>query len=386
MAYRFEEIEVGQAAELAHTISEADVAAFAALTGDNNPLHVDAAFARRTPFQTPVAHGMLSASFLSTLIGTVLPGGGALWSSQTLEFHAPARVGDTLRVRAVVKQKSPATRSIVLDVEITNQHGRRLVSGESIVKVLEVREEGAMPEQTRPPVVVTGAGGGIGAAVARKLAAEGHAVVRNYHGTIEATEGDARVLAVQADITNAEEVARLFATAREAFGPVGAVVHCAGLGSALRRFDELDWAQFARQIDVHVKGAMLCARAALPMMLELQYGALVFLGSIAAEDVPPPQQADYVVAKAALAALARSLAVEYGPQGIRVNVVAPGMTNTGMIAALPEKARLLAKMQAPLRRLGEPEDIAEVVAFLLGPGGRHLTGQTLRVCGGAVMG
>ena len=91
------------------------------------------------------------------------------------------------------------------------------------------------------------------------------------------------------------------------------------------------------------------------------------------------------MAKSALAALARCLAVEYGPKGILVNVVAPGMTQTDMTARLPEKAKLLTQMQTPLRRLAEPSDIADVVAFLLGPGARHITGETIRVCGGGVM-
>jgi len=86
-----------------------------------------------------------------------------------------------------------------------------------------------------------------------------------------------------------------------------------------------------------------------------------------------------------LTSLTKSLAVEYGPKGIRFNILAPGMTETVMIADLPEKAKMLARMQTPLRRLGTPEDAAAGVAFLLGPGGRHITGETLRVCGGAVM-
>jgi len=89
--------------------------------------------------------------------------------------------------------------------------------------------------------------------------------------------------------------------------------------------------------------------------------------------------------KAALAALARSLAVEYGPKGVRVNVVAPGMTQTDMLAHIPEKTKVLARMNTPLRRLGEPSDVADVVAFLVGPGSRHVSGETIRVCGGLVM-
>ncbi|MCX6008161.1 MAG: SDR family oxidoreductase, partial [Chloroflexi bacterium] len=150
-------------------------------------------------------------------------------------------------------------------------------------------------------------------------------------------------------------------------------------------FDDLEWESIQEQLDVQVKGAFNCARVALPRMLEAQSGTLVLIGSIYADNVPPTHQMRYVVAKSALAALARCLAVEYGPKGIRINVVAPGMTQTDMIAHLPDKVKMLTRMQTPLRRLAEPVDIANVVAFLLSSAARHLTGETIRVCGGAVM-
>ncbi len=172
----------------------------------------------------------------------------------------------------------------------------------------------------------------------------------------------------------------------ERLGPVRYLVHCAAVGSAIKPFADLPWDAFQRQLDVQVRGAYNCLRFALPEMVAAGDGAVVLLGSIATDDTPPADQSDYVVAKAALSAMARALAVEYGPRGVRVNVVAPGMTKTDMIAYMPDKAKMLAKMQAPLRRLGEPEDVAAAVAFLLSPAARHITGETLRVCGGAVMG
>ena len=109
------------------------------------------------------------------------------------------------------------------------------------------------------------------------------------------------------------------------------------------------------------------------------------MGTIYTDGTPPPQQARYVVPKAALTSLARCLAVEYGPLGIRANVMAPGMTQTNMIADLPDKIKMLTKMQAPLRRLAEPADIANGIAFLLSFASRHITGESLRVCGGLMM-
>jgi 3-oxoacyl-[acyl-carrier protein] reductase len=393
--FRFEQIAVGQHAEFVHKLTERDIEAFASLTGDFNPLHVDEVFARKTMFLKPVAHGMLSAAFVSTLIGTLLPGRGALWVSQKLDFHSPARVGDMLNIRARVKRKSDASRTITLEVEVKNQDSHILVSGESVVKMLEVAEEKTMTQNgdVGLTVLVTGGSRGIGAAIAGRLAMDGHAVVVNYRQS--ATEADRvvqtivergqKALAVRGDVSEEKDVEGIFSTTQKAFGDVQAVVHCAGSGSVLRPFDQLSWADFDRQLGVHVKGAFRCAKVALPKMIAAQRGAFVFIGSVAADGVPPIQQADYVVAKSALAALARSLAAEYGPRGIRANTIAPGMTVTEMIAGLPEKAKLLTRMQTPLRQLGEPADIAATASFLLSPGARHISGETIRVCGGAVM-
>ena len=390
----FDQILVGDEAELTHLLTHADVQAFAALTGDFNALHLDEVFAQKTPFRKPVVYGMLSASFISTMIGMLLPGGGALWTAQTLEFLHPAYVGDTLRVVARVKQKSPATRMLVLETVITNQHGQRLIVGESTVKMLELEDKGnPMETDVTKTILVTGGSRGIGAAITRRLANDGHALVVNYVRAAEEAEQvvadiihkGGQALAMQADVARSDDVEALFATAEEAFGPVQAVVHCAAPTLMLHSFDDLDWESVQQHLNVQLKGAFNCVKAALPRMLEAQSGSLVFIGSIAADGVPPAQQTDYVVAKSALAALARCLAVEYGPKGILVNVVAPGMTQTDRIARLPDKAKMLTRMQTPLRRLAEPVDIANVVAFLLSPGARHITGETIRVCGGAIM-
>jgi 3-oxoacyl-[acyl-carrier protein] reductase len=390
----FDAIAVGERAELSHVITQADVDAFAALTGDFNPLHVDPAFARRTMFRRPVVHGMLSASFISTMIGTLLPGSGALWTSQTLEFLLPAFVGDTVTVVATVEQKSVAARVLALDTVVVNQHGHELVRGKSRVRVLDVREQEQIIDSTDTRVVlVTGGSRGIGAAIAAKLAGGGHAVAVNYHRS--AQDADALVavlaadghkaLAVRADVASESDVRAMFETVVRELGPVDDVIHCAAPLPVPTPFDAVTWEGFAAQLDTQLHGAFNCAKAALPSMVDRKSGSFVFIGSVFADGVPPVQQSTYVVTKAALTSFARALAVEYGPKGIRVNVIAPGMTQTDMISSLPDKVKMLTKMQTPLRRLGEAEDVANAAEFLISSRARHITGETIRVCGGIAM-
>jgi 3-oxoacyl-[acyl-carrier protein] reductase len=412
----FDSIKVGDAAEITHKITQNDVNLFASLTGDFNPLHVNKEYAKTTSFQNPVVHGMLSASFISTLIGTRLPGQGALWSSQMLEFLRPAFVGDTLYVRSTVIQKSVATRSLVLDTKVGNQHNQILVSGRSLVKVLESEggpskgDSGSGVESqliglTQPHVqnpssrdsgrivLVTGGSRGIGEAIALRLAEKGYKVVVNYSsdsmgalGLIEricsmgyvAVDG-------KADVSKIEDLEGLKIRIQNSIGAITDVVHCASPVPIPTAFEFLSWEDFQVQIDVQLKGAFNCTKVFLPHMLETKKGTFTYVSSMFAEGVPPSMQAHYVSTKAALSALGRSIAVEYGNKGIRSNIVAPGMTQTEMISGIPEKTKLLAKMNTPLRKLATPEDIACTVEFLVSDESGHITGETIRVCGGIVM-
>lgn len=390
----FSRIQVGDTAELSHTITARDVDGFAELTGDDNPLHMDEEFASTTNLRKRVVHGMLTASFISTIIGTKLPGKGALWYEQNLKFLRPVRIGETIRILATVLHKSPAQRLLVISTDIYDQAGSKVLGGEAKVKVMESIETGGqIPGAPKGAIIVTGSSRGIGAAVAKALAGKGFPVAVNYLADAGAadrvvadiTAAGGRAVAIQADVADAGQVGRLVREAEAALGPLHGIVNNASPAIRNAPFQELPWEEMQRHLSTQVGGAFHLAQAALPGMLERGQGCIVTISSIFADNLPPAQMCAYVAAKSALNGLTRALAVELGPKGIRVNAVAPGMTQTDMIADVPEKAKMVAKMQTPLRRLAAPEDIAGVVAFLFGDEARHVHGQIIRVCGGAVM-
>ena len=140
----FNEIKVGDKAELIHIITQSDIDRFVALTGDDNKLHVDKEYASKTALKKPVAHGMLGASFISTIIGTKLPGEGALWYAQDIEFLQPVRVGDSITVKAEVVKKIERMRVIELSTDIYNQNNQKMASGKAKVKFIE--QEKIVPE------------------------------------------------------------------------------------------------------------------------------------------------------------------------------------------------------------------------------------------------
>lgn len=133
-AYYFEDLELGMEASFAKIVSEADIVGFAEVTGDKNPVHLDAEFAARTMFKQPIAHGMLTASYISAVFGMELPGPGAIYVSQTLNFKGPVRIGDEVVAKVKVAELFPAKRRARFDCVCT-VNGKPVLDGEAILMV-----------------------------------------------------------------------------------------------------------------------------------------------------------------------------------------------------------------------------------------------------------
>lgn len=265
----FDVIQVGETQTLTKHITEADVRKFVEMTGDDNPLHVDRAYAETTSFKDIVVHGMLGASFISTVIGTKLPGTGALWVSQNMEFLLPVRLGDVLTISATVLKKHERERLLELDTKIINQNQQLILTGVGKVKVLVAAEPEAKPAaDARPRVaIVTGGAGGIGKAICQRLAADGFDVVVNYHGQADraaqivaeinaaasaatsvsagADKRHGRALAVQADISTEAGAQALYQAAVKAFGAVSVLVNNASPESIPSLLVQLPGAMFS---------------------------------------------------------------------------------------------------------------------------------------------
>ncbi|MCZ2836539.1 SDR family oxidoreductase [Modestobacter sp. VKM Ac-2985] len=392
----FAAITVGDSRSLVRTITAEDVRRFVDMTGDDNPLHVDPAFAETTAFKDVVVHGMLGASFLSTVIGTQLPGTGALWLSQNMEFLLPVRLGDELTVSATVVGKHERDRLLDLDTRIVNQNQQLVLSGQGRVKVLTPSAPAVedAPRERPRVAIVTGGAGGIGRAVCRRLAADGLHVVVNYHQRADRAAdvtaeinagGGSRALAVGADISTDAGAEALFRAAVREFGAVDVLVNNASPRINPKPLATLGWADVQAQLDVSVKGALAMTRAVAPGMGERGWGRIVNVTSQVLDGPPSSTWTGYAMAKGALAVFSRYMAAELGPQGITVNCVAPGMTETPLIGDVPEKVQLMAARQTPLRRLARPADVAAAVAYLVSDDAAFITGDTVAVNGGSVM-
>lgn len=248
-----------------------------------------------------------------------------------------------------------------------------------------------MADLTNKVAVVTGGSRGIGRAIALHLAELGAKVVVNFSGSqakaeevvaeIEANGGSA--IAVQANVADAEDVTKLMKQAVETYGSLDILVNNAGItrDNLLMRMKEEDWDAV---MNTNLKGVFLCTKAVTRQMMKQRAGRIVNIASIVGI-AGNAGQANYVAAKAGVIGLTKTAAKELAARNIFVNAVAPGFIDTEMTEELPEQIKTQMLTQIPLAKLGKPEDVAKVVAFLASDDASYMTGQTLHVDGGMVM-
>jgi 3-oxoacyl-[acyl-carrier protein] reductase len=241
--------------------------------------------------------------------------------------------------------------------------------------------------------VVTGASRGIGRAAALRLVADGAAVAllaRSQERLEEVAQEisqscpEGRTLVLPSNICSADDVRQAVDAARQEFGRIDILVNNAGItrDNLLLRMSEEEWDSV---METNLKGLFLVSKAVAKHMVRSRAGSIINISSIVGL-VGNAGQANYAASKGGVIAFSHSLAKELASRGIRVNAVAPGFIETDMTAALPAEARDSYVKKIPLGRLGNIEDIAEIVAFLSGPGSSYITGEVFRVDGGLAIG
>jgi NAD(P)-dependent dehydrogenase (short-subunit alcohol dehydrogenase family) len=236
--------------------------------------------------------------------------------------------------------------------------------------------------------IVAGAGSGIGRAAALRLAASGVQVVladRHEEGMAHTRDllvaTGATVSVAATDITNEDSVENLINVARS-LGPVSILVNSVGITGPLdHRVHELPLAQYRQTFDVNLWGAVVLTKAVLPEMIERQYGRIVHVSSIAGKE-GNPKMAPYNITKAGLIGFVKGAAKEYATEGITINAIAPAVVSGPLVDSQPEDVRSSLTAKVPMGRMGQPEEIAEVIAFAVSPACSFTTGFVFDASGG----
>lgn len=252
-----------------------------------------------------------------------------------------------------------------------------------------------MSDLTGKVALVTGGGGGIGRATALELGRRGAAVAVNFlrsragaGAVVEALAAQGRAAeSFEADVTDASAVKALVAAVEQRFGRIDVLVNNAGDLVARRTLAEMTEDVFRQVMDVNVTSTFLCCQAVAPGMIARRSGIIVNMSSLAAHNGGGPGAFAYAAAKAAVLAMSKGIAKELAPHGIRVNCVSPGLIGATNFHGrfTPPDAFASAEKTVPLGRAGTPEDVAQVIAFLVSDAAAYLVGETIEINGGLLM-
>jgi 3-oxoacyl-[acyl-carrier protein] reductase len=385
-----EDLRVGLTAQFEREITEADVVAFAILSGDANPLHVDPDYAARTNFGGRIVHGAFQVGLASALVGMHLPGRQVLLGTVQAKFLSPLYHPCRVRVSGEITAWNLASRAGTIRIAVQNlKSGTPTADVHMNFSCHEQREAAAArrPEPAalsgddRGIVVVTGAGGGVGSEVAAGLAGE-YTVLALVRRPGSPPAAGTRVIEVPADLQDASwrERLRERLQGRRIYG----VVHAAWPGQPHGSLLQVDGAVVQQQLQFGAISTIELARFLFSQPEggdAFPGGRLIVLGSIAATQKPVLALASYSLGKAAVEHTVRLLAPELARRRITINAISPSFIATGMNRQSTERQQMREAALVPLGRLCRTDDVVGIVRFLLSPEASFISGQVIGLTG-----
>ncbi len=403
----FDELQIGDSAELSCVLTQRDIGLFAVVSGDVNPAHLDPEFAERSRFHGVIGHGMWGGALISAVLGTRLPGPGTIYLGQALRFKRPVRPGDAVTARVTVRELHAEKGIAVLDCECLNQFGETVISGSA--EVLAPRERVEWNPQRLPsaslhqggpdPLDLSGKRGLIVGIANDQSIAYGCAVAMQAAGAELAitylnakAEPHVRPLAealrapliLPCDVRESGQLEAVFAAIERDWGRLDFVLH--SIAFAPRedlhgRVVDASAAGFAQAMDVSCHSFLRMAKLAEPLMRE--GGTLLTVSFYGSSRVVEHYNLMGPV-KAALESAVRYVAAELGPKGIRAHAISPGPIRTRAASGIDRFDELLADAAArvPARQLADIADVGQLARYLVSDAAKRITGTVIPVDGG----
>ena len=403
----FDELAIGDSAELRCVLTQRDIGLFAVVSGDVNPAHLDPEFAERSRFHGVIGHGMWGGALISAVLGTRLPGPGTIYLGQELRFKRPVRPGDAITARVTVRELHAERGIAVLDCECVNQFGETVISGSA--EVLAPRERVEWNPQRLPsaslhqggpdPLDLAGKRGlivgiandqSIAYGCAAAMQAAGAELAITYLN--EKAEPHVRPLAealrapliLPCDVREPGQLEAVFAAIERDWGRLDFVLH--SIAFAPRedlhgRVVDASAAGFAQAMDVSCHSFLRMAKLAEPLMRE--GGTLLTVSFYGSSRVIEHYKLMGPV-KAALESSVRYVAAELGPKGIRAHAISPGPIRTRAASGIDRFDELLADAAArvPARQLADIADVGQLARYLVSDAAKRITGTVIPVDGG----
>jgi len=343
----------------------------------------------------------LSLSLFSTFVGMCIPGRHATFMDLGCDFFKTPYFGETYELEGAVDFKSGSTSTIseVLTIRSKPKGRETIAMGKLNAKVneppakmpsVEFLKENALELGLKGKVIlITGASRGIGETTAKLFSAHGAKVAVNYfQGSLEANaivdeilKNKGQAFAVRADVSDRAQVRSMVEAVVKKYSRLDVLVNNAVGDAYPVSFQELQWEQVQKDLDIVVKGAFYCCQEALPHMAKNGGGRIINLSTVFTE-TPPPLQTKYVIAKSALVGLTRSLAVELAASNITVNLVVSSLVETDLSKHVPKMFLERMKNETPMKRHASPEDVAKAVVYLASSLASFTTGQKIMITGG----
>jgi 3-oxoacyl-[acyl-carrier protein] reductase len=386
--YSINDWKEGDSRSIVHKFTADDVKVFSELTGDKNPLHTDNNFASTTAAGGQVVHGMLAASFVSTLIGEEIPGHGALWNDFQINWRKMIRINDNIKFTATISSINFSLETINLDITgVGLENNLVYLNGTARVSIMSKKKMINSPVLKDKKILVTGASGVLGSSVCRLLSNNGAELIlwgrsEKKLELLSAELKDSVLKTICCDLIDKDVVKKQSKKVFSSFEIYGIIHTAAAPLLLIDSASEDSLEELRKHMEVEVFSLQRLV-ADFKQNLSIDEGFITAILSEAVFDSPPANMSAYVTAKTALWGMMKTYAKELGVYGVRCNSVSPGLMETPYSSEISIRAKKIEEATNPLRRICSPEDVAQAILFLATSS--FINGANLPLTGGQRM-